>query len=394
MQEATYVRAALPAVDAFPVTAWLIAAASFIIKCALALFTFGTMDVLTFRADVEKISSRGASALYLEGVHYVYKGRDLGLQVFSHPPSMIHILGLWHYLEQLTGLPLQFWMRITDAIADVILLALLLKIGQRVGGIQLSARTILLVASCPISILISGFHGNTDPIMTVFVVAAIYYMETGREKSAALCFGLALCIKIVPLIFGIAFLLRMKSAKQRVWFIAVASAVFFLGGLPYFIADGRAVVQGLTAYRGQPWILSDLMGMVGITAPVHAGIFLLSVVCLSIWMSRRANLFAQIGVIVFAFLTFAPGFALQYFAWGVPFIIYLGWKFTAAYYAAAGAFLLAVYKVWYDALTLYHGTRLVFENAPLGSPLFMITWIVTLTATMGFIQRSHSTSRV
>src|SRR6185312_351107 len=187
MQEATYVRAALPAVDAFPVTAWLIAAASFIIKCALALFTFGTMDVLTFRADVEKISSRGASALYLEGVHYVYKGRDLGLQVFSHPPSMIHILGLWHYLEQLTGLPLQFWMRITDAIADVILLALLLKIGQRVGGIQLSARTILLVASCPISILISGFHGNTDPIMTVFVVAAIYYMETGREKSAALC---------------------------------------------------------------------------------------------------------------------------------------------------------------------------------------------------------------
>src|SRR5438874_5090104 len=69
-----------------------IALASFLIKCVMALLTDGTNDASTWQMDIVKVSTEGIAALYRDGVQYVSRGHLSHVQVFSHPPSMIHVL--------------------------------------------------------------------------------------------------------------------------------------------------------------------------------------------------------------------------------------------------------------------------------------------------------------
>ena len=54
-------------------------------------------------------------------------------------------------------------------------------------------------------------------------------------------------------------------------------------------------------------------------------------------------LLAQCGMIAFLFLFLAPGFGVQYLAWTVPWVVALGPGPMAAWFAVAGACVMAVY---------------------------------------------------
>src|SRR5579862_1697441 len=177
-----------------------IAAAAFLMKCALAFFTYGTNDVDTWRNDLTKVSTEGVAALYRYGVYFWAGGKLSPVQVFSHPPAMIHVLYFWGMLANVTGLPVQFWMRFSCAIADAITLLIVCNIARREPGFQINVVSLMLLAACPVSIFISGFHGNTDPIMICFVVDAVHFGGSRAPTIAGFCFGLALCIKILPVI--------------------------------------------------------------------------------------------------------------------------------------------------------------------------------------------------
>jgi len=59
---------------------------------------------------------------------------------------------------------------------------------------------IALLALSPISILISGFHVNTDSMMVFFVALTVFLLGRKRPGWAAVAFGLAASIKLVRLI--------------------------------------------------------------------------------------------------------------------------------------------------------------------------------------------------
>src|SRR6185437_15069899 len=84
---------------------WLIialAAGAFALKVAMAYFTYGTNDVLTWRLDLLKIHQDGTAALYRDGVTtQLNNGAPGPTQIFSHPPSMVNVLLL---LESLAAL--------------------------------------------------------------------------------------------------------------------------------------------------------------------------------------------------------------------------------------------------------------------------------------------------
>ena len=59
-----------------------------------------------------------------------------------------------------------------------------------------------LLAVAPVSIMVSGFHGNTDPVMMFFVLLWLYCLEVwGGPWAAGAAFGMALNVKALPLIF-------------------------------------------------------------------------------------------------------------------------------------------------------------------------------------------------
>ncbi len=368
-------------IRSFPRAVFGIAVLSFLAKCAMALLTYGTNDVTTWHLDVVKAWTEGAGALYRDGVQ---SGTN-PVQVFSHPPAMINVLYLWQLLVGLTGLPLQFWMRFSCAVADAVSLALLWKLGQRMPSLQITDTALMLVAACPISIMVSGFHGNTDPIMIMFVVAAVYFVEAEAPIIAGLFFGLALCIKIVPVIFGIAFLLYLSSLKSRLRFVAASAAVFIGAGLPHFATDPLVIVRGLAGYHGQPGVAVVALNAIGIGPTAHRILFLTAVVAMSIVMnlSRRIPLFVQIGGLTFLFLALAPGSAVQYLAWGVPWVVWLGSAVTAAYYLIPGEFVAHMYTRWSGGFPWYMGDSDAVRLETAGSLSILACWLTCCAIFLG-----------
>src|SRR5262249_10114447 len=141
------------------------------VKAFISLKTYGTNDVLAWRAFLWYLEVSGPIPLY----------RDVSL--FIHPPFMIHMLRLWGWLATMTSIPFEFWLRLPAILADGGSLWLTFKLLQ----LQRKARpaALLLLALAPASVMISGFHGNTDPVMVLFVLLSIYLIETGQSLLLA-----------------------------------------------------------------------------------------------------------------------------------------------------------------------------------------------------------------
>src|SRR6266404_4875646 len=99
-----------------------------------------------------------------------------------HPPFALPLLRVLGGLRSITGLPLGFWMRLMCALADVLTLWLVWLIVKPDGANPLS---LLVVALAPTGVMISGFHGNTDPIMIALVVLAIWLSTQRRSPWLA-----------------------------------------------------------------------------------------------------------------------------------------------------------------------------------------------------------------
>ncbi|MGA2264443.1 MAG: glycosyltransferase 87 family protein, partial [Acidobacteriota bacterium] len=234
----------------------LLAGLAFVVKVLLALHTFGSFDVLTWQRDLEAIHLRGVPDLYRNGISYFSpEGRLLITQSFIHPPFIIHALHVWEWLSIGTGLPVQFWIRFTCAVADVASLMLLAGVLRR-GGVERVDERLSLVAMCPVSILISGFHGNTDPIMMTFVVASIYLIESrGAAWVGGVSLGMALNIKLAALIFVPAIGLHVPGIRRKLELGGAAAATFLIGSMPYLLQEPRLILSRIGGYKSQfgPW---------------------------------------------------------------------------------------------------------------------------------------------
>jgi hypothetical protein len=342
-----------------PVLAVLLLA--FLAKCAMALFTYGTLDVTTYRVQAAEAKAGRAAGLYRKEVRYLVRGAPYPPLtqppfIMNHPPSMIHVLLFWDWLEGVTGLPLQFWMRFTCALADFGTVLLVWRLSLRKPGFTVDTKTLILLAACPISLVISGFHGNTDPIMVFFLVASVYFVEARKASIAGLFFGLALCIKIVPVLFALCFVLTIGGVWPRVRFAAISAATFVIAGMPYLALSWRDILHVFATYDSRPWVASAIFASLGISHAMHKIVFLALTIGLSVFMnipSRRVPLFIQVGAVTALFLALAPGFGIQYFAWAVPWVAGLGPLTAAIYYLLPGAFLARLYTIWCGGLPWY-----------------------------------------
>jgi len=102
------------------------------------------------------------------------------------------------------------------------------------------------MALSPVSIMVSGFHGNTDPVMICLVLLSIYLVESGRP--AWLCgaiFGMAMWIKIVPVIFLPAFGAVPENAAAAHHVPACSRATFVSGLMPTPLRIPRLILHNV-----------------------------------------------------------------------------------------------------------------------------------------------------
>lgn len=308
---------------------------AFLLKIVLATCTAGSNDARTWEYDLTALRTAGFAELYRSGVQYDSPaGRLDQRQVFVHPPAVLHALHL---------LGSRFWLRALCALADAGTLVLLWSMFG-------SSTQIPVLALSPVSILISGFHGNTDPIMMFFLVAAVFFAGRGYAGLAVAgsgaAFGLACSVKLIPLIFAPAILLSLPERRHRFQWLAAAAAVWIGLSLPDLAREPALILKSMLGYSGATglWglgLISTLFSAGRIYDPAAKWIALLAAGSVPLVVKR--GLFEQCGLIAFLFLFLSPGFGLQYLAWTFPWTVLLHRRAMIVYHTIATVFALSVY---------------------------------------------------
>jgi len=337
----------------------------FAFKIAIAMNTYGSNDVITWERHLAKIKDDGGAVWYRDGAEILDpNGHHLGVQSANHPPLMINVLLAWDYLAHLTGLPLRFWLRFTSSLADGASL-ILLSMGMIGPGSRVQPSEMLLIALSPVSIMVSGFHGNTDPVMMFFVILAIWMVHWKRSSwMAGAALGLALSIKIVPAIFAPAFLLYLPSIRRRIEFTAASATIFLITSLPYLAQYPALLIQRILGYNSTSaaWGMSQMAFVFlpkeayGLYMGIGKTVIVVIILMTSVWMNREGRkppLFQQCGCIAFLFLFFTPGFAVQYLAWLVPWAADLNSRRVLFYHVTSTVYLFACYTWWSGGFPWY-----------------------------------------
>jgi hypothetical protein len=332
-----------------------------LLKLYLALAPAGSLDTAGFLDHLHKIRALGVGA---------YRVRGAFNNPFNSPPAMIHIIRIWGWLADASGIPFRFWLRLPSVLADV---GSFLLVGcwlRKLWPDKNPTEVLMCLALCPTAILISGYHGNTDSVMIFLVLLSLYLVETAW--MAGLVFGLALCVKVIPLAFAPAIFLYLPSWRKRFTFFGSAALIFVICSLPYLAQDPKAILSTVFGYSSiygkwgwtqlaviifpDPTYLHgrfDVQGSHATFARILKLVTMVLIVGVSVWLNRpksKPSLFIQCGLMTTILLFMAPGFGTQYLIWLVPFVVALGLRATVLYYLTSGLIVIREYAC--DAFAL------------------------------------------
>lgn len=263
------------------VAAALVAAIS---KIGIALLTLGTNDIIAFY--------QFGKALETHGLTWTYEHSAL----FNHPPLVGYFLQGLAWVDHQpffreNGLTFPFLLRFPGIVADFVVVLLVLFVVREHPHLRPPRWALILFAASPVSIMIAGFHGNTDPILVLFLLLAAILAGRSQPVWCGLVLAISCQVKIIPLLL-----------------------------LPVFF--------------------------------VVCGIFLLAWRRRKL---ANPALFATLGYAWMIFFVLSPGVAAQYLIWLGPFILLLSPNFYGFVVAGSSIFLFALYTItsggfpWYFA---------------------------------------------
>ncbi len=223
-----------------------------------------------------------------------------------------------------------------------------------------------LFALSPVSLMVSGFHGNTDPVMVLLLVCAVWMCLRNRPVLSGLFLALSCQIKIVPLLLLPAFVFFWLSQnRSREFLVTGAITTCFLWWEPLlnFPVLFAKNVLAYGSYWGI-WGITYLFRLTGLTEFSRLSFFdlepaqnivitILKVIIVSAalwiaWQHRYARGRAFVESLAYTwlvFFVFAPGVCPQYLIWLAPFILILSPTFYTLVLIASSVFLFAFYNI-------------------------------------------------
>jgi hypothetical protein len=346
-----------------------VAAIAALVKIGIALTTLGTNDVIAFYEFAKAIDTHGLAWTYEHSI------------LFNHPPFVGYFLQGLAWLDHQpffkeNGLTFPFFLRLPGIIADFVVVLLILSVIRKYPPLRPPVWALLLFAASPVSIMITGFHGNTDPILVLFLVLATIMALRRRPLLCGLFLTLACQVKIIPLLLLPIFFFFWVEQSRASRFLASFLLSSFLFCLEPLLQSPAPFVKNVLGYGSfwGVWGLTYCLRITGLSDFHKTSFFNLSqlqnaiililkvTIVLSILLlalRRRklapAALFASIGYAWIIFFVFSPGVAAQYLVWLAPFILLFSPTFYAFVVAGSSIFLFALYTItsggfpWYFA---------------------------------------------
>jgi uncharacterized membrane protein len=359
-------------------TFWIVLAAitGFFLKLTLAYNTFGTNDAVTFYGFARSLSDHGLEWTYRHGVVWLASSA-----LFNHPPLTAYFLRFIYHLAhspflQENGITFPFLLRLPGILADFGVVLVLWQMARKDARLGSKSWPFILLALSPVSLMVSGYHGNTDPVMVFFLVLASCMCVQERPWLCGLFLALSCQIKIIPLLFFPVFFFFWLHRRAVVSFLApfvLASLALWSEPLLHFPALfiknvlaygsywgiwGITYWLRLTGLRTFSWVWFE-----GFSTPqtVVSDVLKIGIVAsvLAIAWRRRAlggrGLIESMALGWIIFFIFSPGVCAQYLVWLAPFVLVLWPTFYAWLTATSSLFLFFFYNIISHGLPWYLG---------------------------------------
>ncbi len=331
----------------------LIGLCAFLAKLLISMRTYGTQDIHTWAGFAQGVSQRGPVGIY--GINF---GRLNGT-VYNHPPLVGYYLEVVNKLSQ-WGVPLRVTIRALASAADVISSLLVFEILRRRSSLLRSSISGLAVAASPVLFLISGYHGNTDPLFVMLVILGSFLIiDTRMAFAGGVALGLAIGVKLVPIVVLPTIAVYLVKHRRDLLVRAAAGfgTVFAVTWVPAILGEWDGLKRNVLGYSGindRPWGLvgfaDDLGWSWASQFMIGPGKYLVLLLCALIpatlaW--RRPKLIMEsVAMSMVAFLILSPAFGVQYLAWPVALAYLLDFWSATLYNVIGGFFLYQVYDHW------------------------------------------------
>ncbi|MEP6672299.1 MAG: glycosyltransferase 87 family protein, partial [Chthoniobacter sp.] len=369
----------------------LIALLAVAAKLYCAATTYGTVDVILYYGFAKNIVHEGVVNTYLHD------------RIFNHPPLLGNYLGFAYQLAGGTettpasGQRFAFFHRLPGILADFSVVLLLLWIRRQTGRPPWWA--IAVLAASPVSFMISGYHGNYDPLIPLGLTLTVIACMQRRALLAGVLLAVACQVKIIPLLMSpVLFFYWWQQGRDKAWTFMAATVLTLLLcwsapllAAPEIFTRQVLVYNSIWGWWGITYLLNisgidGLAGMVSLKplSPSQALVtqtlkFLVIAGTLVLaWRRRKAapaELLATMGLVWGLFFTFAPGFGVQYLAWVSPFLLFYSTRWFLAFTGSASVALFIFYNTISNGIPWQKGFGLERLFGIWGPPL-LLPWVV------------------
>ena len=331
---------------------FLSAVAATALKLEVAAHTFGTNDVHYWMQFAEGVREFGPVGIY---------GHHFGVARYNHGPLAGWMLVAINWLVDngVAGFP--FLIRAPACLADFGTALLVFELVRFARSAREAAIAAVLVVWSPVLFVVSGFHGNTDPVFVMFTLLSVYLLVVrGWALAAGIAFATAVSIKLVPVVVGpVLLIVALRLGWRRLaTFLGGGALVFGLLWVPVILSRFPEFRVQVLSYKGVPvrdWGLVEFLSWAHVPEDVLAwlvghgrfAIVLVSAFAAAAVAWRRSDaVVPAAGLSLVLFLLLSSAFSMQYLAWPLAGAYLIDMWAATAYNLAASAFIVVVYDNW------------------------------------------------
>ncbi len=339
---------------------WVVLAAGCVLRLHMLLATDGTYDVRIWLEHAEGIRRLGLTE---------YTLNSSKIHPFNHPPGMgLAMSALLGLAEQL-GIPFRIALRAPFAALDLATTFVLLRV-------LCESRWRFVAASlywlCPLTIIFSAYHGNTDSALAFLALAAALLAGTRRPGWAGAVLAAGVAVKLPAVLAAPAIFFALSGNAARGRFVAAAAFVGLAGYLPGLVEDPAVMLRSVFLYGGQTiqtgagirvWGIQNFYpALLVLPEAAHGtirsllaaydaanGPICIALIVLLAWArsgERSARgIAATIGMCHCVFYGFTNYWSFQYFAWSVPFLLCLDPRFSLPALGLMSAYIWGLYAL-------------------------------------------------
>lgn len=339
---------------------------SILIRLYLVLFTEGTYDVEIWEHHIEEIDRIGLIKYYEFSYGHARQ--------FNHPPLISYIVKYIFSLSKYFSIPFKISFRLLFALLDFLTAFYLFNIFKSKPYRYLLIGFYLL---CPLTFIMSAYHGNVDSSLGLFILMSLYYLSRKKYLIAGLIFGFGMSVKWIILLTAPTLFFSIPGFKNRMRFAVISSLTGILCYLSPILQAPSVVFNSVFKYGGQMiqtvigipvWgnriiymcIVKSYLKLFSYPTMeqfmgwryyylLHNQIIILVIIIVYAWFKkyRRSDLEIgkTIGEIFCIFYGLTNYWSFQYFAWAIPFLFFLNLKLAGVILFFTTGYIYLLYSL-------------------------------------------------